>query len=424
MRRLIVLLAAAVPLLAQRTCNTDCKEICATVSCVQACSKACTDTALQLAEPHFQLELVHTFPENTVITGSDAPSKPRGRALYFTTLKGEIFRYNAETEKLRLMHTLSPEMLDCTGGKGLYDVALHRDYDKNGRLYVHFSAPPVNKTELGHDHDNVIVELETLGGAMHYVREVARFAQYSSERSGGWAKMGIRDVTLSGKPWLYVALGGNREELLERIEGSPALSTIYAIAQPDNATQRQERVWASGIQNPLDCDFSVFKLDRVVCLIEDASGRRRVLSIRKGYNYGSDEFVKSCRGSACQQQYADLASKSALVSFEPGDCSVRSVQHYTGHRMHNYHLDIFLSRDACYDAASNRFRPADILRIYRDHSAGQYKTVAMPTNMPTSLLVNTTLVGADKLDDFYLAGYSLRDGGLQLYRIVPVKAAE
>jgi hypothetical protein len=406
------------------TCADSCAVECHAPACIKSCLEKCHSKANEVSDPYFELKHIQTFPRGTIITGSDAPSKPRGRVVFFTTLDGKLYRYNANTEHMKLVHKMTPHELDLRQDKGLYDIALHRDFHRNGRLYLHYSSlPKDNVKENLRDHDNVIAEYEFSGMGLDFVREIKRIPQYTPGRSGGWTKMGLRDGFFSGKVWLYMAVGGNREEIASRNAGEPALSSIYTIAQPEDRTSVEERVWASGIQNPIDCDASVFKLDRIQCLIEDSQGRRHVQSLRKGYNYGSDEFVESCRGLSCKQQYSALASRNAIVTFQPVECPVRSIQMYTGHNMRDYQMDMFLTRDACYDSVSGEFRPSELLRIYRDHSAAQYRTVVMPMNMADDLMINTTLVGADKLDDFYMAGYGLRSGEMHLYLIVPVKAA-
>jgi hypothetical protein len=422
---LLLLLAAATVASTSGPCTESCHVMCTDPTCVKDCSDKCHSALTHTEKPWFQLEHIQSFPAGTQITGSDTPSKPRSRVVYFTTLDGKVYRYNAASNHMKMMHKLPAHTLDMRHGKGLYDIAFHRDFDKNGKVYLHYATyPPNDSKERYRDHDNVIVELETSGLGMDFVREIKRIPQYTPERSGGWTKMGLREGFSTRKVWLYTAVGGNKEEIVSRNEGAPALSTIYAIAQPEDRTQVEERVWASGIQDPIDCSASVFKADRIQCLIEDSQGKRHVQSLRKGYNYGSDEFVESCFGKVCRNQFSMLASRDALVSFEATECTVRSLQMYTGHNMRNYQMDMFMTRDACYDSRLKQFNSTEVLRIYRDHSAGQYKTIVMPTNMIDDMMVNTTLVGGDKLDDFYVAGYSMRSGEYSLHRIVPIKAAE
>ena len=424
MSRLLLLLALCGFQVASADCTESCVNVCPDHFCKDACKSACGKVYSYTGEPYFRLELIQTFPFGTIVTGSDSPAKPQSRNIFFTTLDGTVYRYNAEKGLFNTVLKVPTQQMDGRHGKGLYDIAFHRDYHKNGRIYLHYAAPPPQESvDRFRDHDNVVVEYESSGLQFDFVREIKRIPQYTSERSGGWAKMGQRDGYVHGKVWLYLAVGGNKEELISRNQGSPALSSIYAIAEPNDRSQVLEKVWASGIQNPLDCDASDFKLGRVQCLIEDSQGQRHVHSLRKGYNYGSDEYVNECSGRSCAQQYAALASRNAVVSFNTSECPVQSIQMYTGHKMRNYHLDIFLTRDACYKPGSNEFKPAEILRIYRDHSAAAYKTIVMPTDMRDDLLMNTTLVGADRFDDFYIAGYALRTSEFGLYRIVPVKAA-
>lgn len=424
MQKLVFLLVLFAIAYAAETCSETCARVCHSAACQYPCQQKCSSVAQPVEKPYFTLEHVQSFPPGTVITGSDAPAKVKGGLLYFTTLAGQIYRYNQTSDHMKVMYTVPRQSIDTSHDKGLYDIAMHRDYNSNGRVYIHYAAKPsADSEDIFADHDNVIAELEFSGIGFNFIREVKRIPQLSKERSGGWATMGLRQGILSGKAYLYVAVGGNKEEVAIRNEVTPELSTIYALADPDDPENEEEFVWASGVKNPLDCTASVFKAGRIQCLVEDLDHNRHVLSLHKGYNYGSEEFVQQCTGLACRQQRNQLLSKNALVTFESKECPVRSMQIYTGHDMRNYHSSVFLSRDACYDVEKQEFVGSEILRIYRDHYKATYKTIAMPTTMIDDMLVNTTLVGGDRLDQIYIAGYAVRSGETVLYRIVPTELA-
>jgi hypothetical protein len=388
----------------------DCKQFCHENA---LCSTACGQNTTVPTQLYFTLAHAYTFDEATTITGSDNPATPVNRRMvYFTTLDGRIYRYSAMSNVMRLMHTIPATQLSRDNGRGLYDIAFHRDFQRTRLAYLHYSAHSEDA-----NHDNVIAEYSVTGTGFFFEREVARFPQYTAARSGGWMKMGLKDSFFAGTAWLYVALGGNTDESVRAHESA---STIFALPDPDShAGNSKPSAWASGIREPIDCDATIFKYDRVYCLIRERNGTVALQVLRKGYNYGSENYVKQCVGKHCQQKGPRIASTEPILKFAATACPVSSVQLYTGHRMRDFKDDIFLSQDACYDDVQRRFNSTRVLRVYRDHYELRHDSIAMPTDFANHQLINTTFVGADKQDDLLLFGYSLTSKQYMLFQLQP-----
>jgi len=374
-----------------------------------------------VARPYLRLEYVTTLDSSLEILGSDSPTTPPNHNNYFVTRDGKVYRYDSDTMEINVIHIINPLVLDTRNNKGLYDIAFHLDFAKEKefgyrKLYLHYAV--VSDSEE-FDHYNVIAEYRMDGLNLVKLRDVKKIPQTTEKRSGGWVSMHLKEFTgftSSGDNWLYFATGGNVDESVDAIERVPFLSTVWGII-PDRENAGGEPVnrrWASGIKNPISCDASWLTAGWFYCLLEDATGNVVFQRVQRGFNYGSQDYVNKCRGRKCESERNSKPERTLpLATFPNTDCPVRSLHFYTGKESRDYKLDKFLVRSACYLEESDSFKPFEIM-----HFADSFgEPVVMPMQAPDNLLVNTTLIGADMHNDFFVAGYSPRDGRYNLYRI-------
>jgi hypothetical protein len=423
-------------------CNLVCSA--QEVTCMSACSYNLSQAQLPFfGAPWLRLRARFDMGKlHKTITGSSSPLTGERTNVYFTSLDGKLYQYRNESQSQTVIFELPPSYkLNTSNGKGLYDVSFHRKFQQNGVFYLHFSidADPGTTLTLTSkirsingqnqlyqfpvDHYNVVFKYRKFDTAVVELGEVTRFSQLTPDRSGGWMASAIPE----GWNWynedpLYVAIGGNSEENI--LYGSE-LSYLSTIRRLDaEKPQSSESTWASGASNPLSCSNTVHKAGEIMCLVQLYDSSRALFRIRKGTNIGKPEYVMRCEESGGCRAGRLRNDTAPLEIFYQGDrCPVTSVMFYTGYKMNKFRGNLFLSRDACYLKRLGRIEPAELLRLVRNSTSGDWYTSPVPTDFEDSFLVDTKLVGADNHDDFFLSGFSMRSGKQIFYSINPIRAA-
>ncbi len=412
-------------------------------SCLYACNYNITH-----APPSFfgapWVRLVQRFNlgelEETV-TGCDSPLRGDKENIYFTTLQGKVYRYKNTTNSFDTVFNLGRSVDLAIGeGKGLYDVAFHREYEKNFLFYLHYAIPAapndlltlVDKAtsrsrqkvyQIKIHHYNVISEFRKIGDSAMFLRQLRKIPQVSEKRSGGWLASGIREgwKYYTENP-LYFATGGNTNESIVYGRHMSYLSSLRRF-DSNNITEADQQ-WASGIGDPISCASTVHKSGKVVCLIQVLNGTRMIYTIEKDMNIGSDNYVEQCTSAACANGKKHRpADRVPMAVFPTSDCNITSIFIYTGYKMNKFRGNVFLSRDACYNEKLDVFQSAQLLRLVKNRTSYGWYASVLPSDFEDGFLVNTSLVGADKHSDFFFSGYSLRTGKLEFYSIDPVRAA-
>jgi hypothetical protein len=458
MRILLLLSACVVAAIAGAAdtavkCGDSCKIICLkhnsgeSNACMATCVKTCSKSAPTFfGKPYLATVYAFSMPGDTEITGSDSPSKPPNSDTYFTTRDGRLYRYESTRRELTLLFTLEPEELDQRGNKGLYSVAFNRNFNTNGLLYLHYSAPAnasapessilvenvnANPDLLAYlvvEHYNIILQLRSYSyddvRRDTPTRMLQKHSQFSADRSGGWMKAGVRHpMHPSNTSTLLYALGGNAEHASLLVKHGQHLSMIHSMIP--ESQNRVEEMWSSGIRNPLSCASSVLKIDYIYCLVEDSVNTRTLYQLKRGVNYGSPNYQHLCNGAACEGKRQPLLGLTGLLNFSRTDeCPVRSIVLYTGHEMTRFKAHLFLSRDACYLPSKGTLNPTEILHLAYSSITGLWTTKPISTKFYDNLIVNTTILGGDLHDDWFLAGNSLRTGEMLIQRIEARKAGD
>ena len=429
-------ISAVIPDVCNRVCKPD----------NAICLSACGYNISHLPPPFFGAPWVRLSARfdmgvlDEQVSGCSAPLNSEKTNIYFTTLQGRLYQYNNQTNDFGALLDLSQYFgLDQNVSKGLYDVSFHRQFEQNGHFYVHFSVPAKRGTvltvssdvrtpgtqqayQLVVDHYNVVHKFRLLGNIAIPLNEVKRYPQVSTARSGGWMSAAMRE----GWNWysedpLYLAIGGNADE---NILYGAELSYLSSIRRMDaNKPDETDAIWANGIGNPISCSTTIFKSGEIMCLVQLEGGDRALYRIKKGTNSGRPEFVKLCQSHACAQQKARLDTAPLEVFKKDARCPVTSVLHYTGYKMNKFRTNLFLSRDSCFDAKTGAFRPAELLRLVKNSTTAEWYTHTLPSDFEDNFLVETKLIGADKHNDFFLSGYSMRSKKRVFYSIDPIRAA-
>ncbi len=185
--------------------------------------------------------------------------------------------------------------------RGLLNLALHPDFDSNGRLYVYYSAPLRDEGPEGFDHTNVLTEL-TVGDDgrpdLDSARDLLAIDWPIAQRNGGSLAFGPDGL-------LYLGLG----DANERIPGEPDRSAAQDVTtlfgsilrldvDASNGLPYQtpadnpfvnlsgaDEIWAYGFRNPAYLSFdqlngTLFVADAGQALMDEIS------IVQRGGNYG------------------------------------------------------------------------------------------------------------------------------------------
>lgn len=413
-------------------CKRSCAELCSVEACVTLCERQCTaPSKIFVGTPYLQTHLEFELDGNKQITSSDASSKIHPKRIYFTTLDGGVFRWDAVQRDLHQLYTV--QRLALGNGTGLYAVTLNRNFHDNHLLYLHYAEP------VGKDDEDIIymedgaqpLPVKHYTTIAQYLLEhdqiqpvsnqpiLRRHAQFSGKRSGGWMKSSVRNsLAPSNTSTLIYALGGDEEHALVAPQHNYHLSMIH-IFTPEEKVQR-EQMWASGIRNPVSCATSMLKSDYLYCLLQTTPIVRTLFQLKKNVNYGSAKYREVCRGRLCEGSRTPIFGLNGLLNYTNG-CPVSSIFIYSGAEMRRFKSHLFLSQDACFSA--NSFHPTQMLHLAYNDKTGLWTTLPISTQFVDDMLVNTTIMGGDMTDKWYVAGYSLRTGRVSVQSITPLRAA-
>lgn len=437
---LLFLAAASSALDIPSTCTLVCADL------QPYCLQACSEFAFKRRLPFYGLPYARVTERFNMgllseqVTGSDAPNKVSKQALYFTTREGKLYYYNNKTASFNTVFNMARHSeVDFDNDKGLYNVAFHPMFSTNLLFYLYYSSPaPIDAVmtfvvrnkrgkepttiQVRVDHYNVISEFQIVGDSAQLKRVLRRIPQIEPRRSGGWLSAAVKENWdyWSENP-LYYSVGGNSNE---SVVFGQEMSYLSSIGRFDASNiSKANDLWASGIASPLSCSATVLKSDHIFCLIQLKNNTRAIYDLRKDMNAGSDEYVEACRGLECEHAEWKNEDRSPSVVFPPSECPVTSVMLYTGYLLKSaYRTNLFISRDACYSPETAQFRPAEILRLVKNSTSGDWYTNVFPCDFEDDFLVNTTLIGADKSNLFLLSGVSVRSGRTTFYEIDPVRA--
>lgn len=423
-----------------------------------ACNRACSGIphSRNSKDIYFTTRIAFELPGEEIITGGDAPPNPPNNDLYFTTLNGKLYHYVTSesngTAAMRLtqLYRVSPTRLDQANGKGLFSVAVDRNYQYNNKLYLGYAMKPSNSEErrrfipgskedpnllssMTLDHYTAVQEI-TLNGPRAEPGEILRqIEQYTPDNVGNWLGALHPDPILHGpENRLLVATGGNaRQDGLLAVYGQH-LSTMMVLVPKESGKHRDE-LWASAIRRPVDCSSSATMSRGVRCLLEteDKNGNANgtvLYELKRGTNYGSPEFRRHCAQNSlgCKQRINDLMNRDGLIRFSADECAVRSLHVFTGSRtrMPNFFGKTLGVRESCYRPEEQEFSEVELLYMDYNSAYGRWRATPLKLYLEHRYMINVTLLGADQQNTLLIAGYSLTSGTVVAQELLPEKAGQ
>lgn len=392
------------------TCQGICEKFCPSteLECAQLCRSACLETNKH-ANSEFELQYRFSLPAGENITGSDGLRKYSHSTFFFTTLEGSVYRYNTSSTSLVKIHHMPVQQLLRGEGKGLYDIALGRDFRTTRFVYLYYAAPCFNSTAA---HCNVLSQYRYESESLVYVQDAAVFPQTSSRRSGGWAKMDARSYNYAT---MKVSIGGNENTDANVLQTRPELSSIFSFIPAKQDSDRESssyeylwhnEPWATGVGNPISCTRSLLSQRRMYCISARADGTHDVLKISGNRHYSN---MSDCEEQTCSDSYK--AGHAPMLSYQ-GNCAPSSITLYTGNTLRKKNR-LLVSLPACYDGTS--LRRASVAEVSFNHKADAWQLSPLRVNAPNLMFSEFVLFGADLHDKLYAGAFSLIDNEYQVF---------
>jgi hypothetical protein len=447
---------------AQRpTCNSICSPLCFGVkaeSCKAACLRICSGIphSTDSKDVYFTTRLAFELPAEEIITSGDAPPNPPNDDFYFTTLNGKLYHYvtsesnGTAAMQLTQLYRIGTSKLDQSNGKGLFSVAVDRDYLRNRKMYLAY-AMKLTPTEerrryipgsqkdpnllsmMMLDHYTTIQEITLNGPRVEPGPVLRQLEQYTSDNVGNWMGALHADPALHGpENRLIIATGGNaREDGLLAAYGQH-LSTLKVLVPKENGNHRDE-LWASAIRRPVECSATATRARGIRCLLEteDIKGNANgtvLYELKRGTNYGSEAFRQHCEKNSlgCTQRINDLSSRDGLIRFSSDECPVRSLHVYTGSRtrMPNFYGKTLGVRESCYNGKDNEFTEVELLYMAYNSAYGRWRATPLKIYLEHRYMINVSLLGADNQNTLMIGGYSLTSGTVVVQEMIPMKAGQ
>ena len=373
------------------SCVSECEKICKEANCLAACSSSCGST-VYTSDPYLQSHSVGTLHNDGPVTGSDAPW-PMGNFMYFTTLKGRVYQIDTRSNKLRVVHDIAGGMVYREQGCGLYDIAFDPDFLHNNVVFLYYAMTPMDNENHWY---NAIVEYQMEHGKLKYKRHVYRSPQ-TLPASHNFMRMGARQHVLRNSAELVTS---NQFE-----NGDSSGSLKYQIRK--NNTFSVPIVFASGIGQVISCDASLYRSNRVMCVVDRPERD----------HYTLEEYTKHRSYHQCATE--DCTSTKLHFNIT---CPVSSVAVVSTRDFCEEFATVYLHTDSCY--RDGAFQPAQLVRMYREHGVAWrlFADTMAPENSKPRMFINTSLIYADKYTKLYVAGYSLRTSAYEVEEIAALKS--
>ncbi len=232
---------------------------------------------------------------------------------------GVIYILNEEGELLdEPFLDIRDKVIDLNAGydeRGLLGLAIHPNFEQNGRFFVYYSAPPTQDTPENWDHVNRLVEYRVSSDTPNRanpepVRTLLEMSWPYPNHNGGTITFGSkgylfiplgdggnRDDQGRGhvSDWYKANIGGNGQDIMQNLKGSILRIDVnnipagepYAIpdGNPFVGKPGIDEIWAYGFRNPwrIAFDHQTGKL-----FASDAGQEQweEIDTVVKGGNYG------------------------------------------------------------------------------------------------------------------------------------------
>jgi glucose/arabinose dehydrogenase len=296
------------------------------------------------------------------------------------------------------------DRVSCCGERGLFDIAFHPDYARNGTFFVHYSDragdTAIARMRVSNDPNRA---------DPNSVQVVLRVAQPYRNHNGGQIRFGPDG-------FLYIALGdggsggdpGDRAQNLGELLGKMLRIDVdrgdpYAIPAGNPFIDRvgaRPEIWAYGLRNPWRFSFDRETGDLFIADVGQNAREEvnwRAADSRGGENYG----WRLMEGRACYNPRSGCNDGSLTMPIlevpqTEGDCSITGGYRYRG----------------------ARYAEARGLYIYGDYCSGRIWAAADANGAWRAVEIidtgfNISSFGEDEAGELYVADH---DG--TIYRLV------
>lgn len=406
------------------------------------CAHTC-DASIQRNQSHITADykvgtrFIGVVDTTMEITGSDSMGKRGSRSSYFTTRDGKIFYLGVQVRD-ELLAEVSPELklawempesmqLDTSNNKGLYSIALSKSNTGIAAAYVLYAKKRSPNDAYDHHLCIATLSLNTISHTFDFVKILFTLPQKSNFRSGGFLVMGQPDYSV-GKIPVWFSSGGNEWNDAKLMQSSPRYSAISAVWTDEVLPHHElteyfipnspaNYLWANGLHNPIQCDYSILRSREMPCLVEikDISGGTEAYLVtiyEKGHTPNEDTATVYRSSGTTSILRHNLEQFFYSVD---STCPPETIYYNTAMGIGSEFMNrIFIAQPSC---QAMGFPPVEISFLERDLSTGNRDFMKIPIALQEPYLYDVELVGSELNRGMYLAGRSLRSGEYEIYML-------
>lgn len=413
-----------------------CRDYCGNNGkCIRECEAAISVNRTQEYKDYtIGTKFVAQIETATEVTGSDSYGKIGSRLTCFCTRDGQIYYLfpgsitgNLSQPELLLLWTAPESMaLDTRNNKGLYSIAFAREKAPVLSLYIAYASKTVENREYDHTLCVAQLSFNIIAKILSFVEVIFTLPQKSNFRSGGFMSMGLSNYEVEAIP-IWISSGGNEYDDIELMREQPRYSSISAVWAKERVRYPglageyiQENIqpilWANGIYNPLQCDYSPVLDSRVMhCLTEVKGIDGQVESIivanyEKGHtvNEKSAEIFQAWGSTSVLKSHAEQ-----FMFYVDSDCLPSSIYYSTAQAIGKRYLNkVIIAQPSC---QNERFPPVRLSALLRNFVTmeREYRTIEIDFLAP--YMVDTEIIGSELNRGMYLAGRNLRNNKFEIY---------
>ena len=371
------------------------------------------------------------------ITGSDSPGKRGSRISYFTTRDGKIFYVSPNVDdelslqvqpELKLIWEMPASMeLDSSNDKGLYSIAFSKSGDGIIPAYVLYAKKRGKGDQVDHHLCIATLMFNRAAQSFSFVKQLFSLPQISNFRSGGFLTMGRPDYSM-GKIPLWFSSGGNEfddADMMQRYPRYSAISSVWTdevipyqdLVEYFVGSEEASYLWANGIYNPLQCDYSILRSREIPCLVEikDISGKTEAYMVtvyEKGHspNENTASVYRSWGTTSLIKEHAEQ-----YFFYPESTCLPETIYYNTAMGMGSSYMNkLMIAQPSC---DTHRFPPVKISAFQRNYLTEEREFMPVDVALEEPYMYDVELIGSELNRGIYLAGRSLRTGDYEIYML-------
>jgi hypothetical protein len=329
---------------------------------------------------------------------------------------------------LKLVWEMPQSMeLDTSNNKGLYSIAFSKSAEAIIPAYILYAKRRSHGDPADHQLCIATLAFNKATHSFQFVKQLFALPQKSNFRSGGFLTMGRPDYSI-GKIPLWFSSGGNEfddAEMMQRFPRYSAISSVWTeeVIPYHDLTEyfvdgEPERfLWANGIYNPIQCDYSILRSREMPCLVEikDISGETESMMITS-YERGHTPTEGSLN-TYSTWGVSSLTSKHAEQYFfyPESTCLPETIYYNTAMGIGSEYLNrIMIAQPSC---EKHRFPPVQIMSLQRNYITSELEFMPLEIAFQEPYLYEVELIGSELNRGIYLAGRSLRSGNYEIYML-------